>query len=70
MEHLSEWHVFDPTDRSTYPKVQAPVQVRYNDGRTAEGICGDFFPLVTVLIGPPITEWRYIKGLSLDYVQE
>ena len=32
MFHLSDWQVFDSTDRRTYPKVDAPVQVRVDDG--------------------------------------
>jgi hypothetical protein len=33
--HLSDWHAFDPNDRNTYPKVVAPVQVRFEDGELA-----------------------------------
>jgi hypothetical protein len=44
MEHLSDWHSFDPNYRSTYPKVNAPIQVKYANGSLAEGDCRKFFP--------------------------
>ena len=28
MTHIGEWHDFDPADRSAYPKVNSPIQVR------------------------------------------
>jgi hypothetical protein len=37
MEYLSNWHDFNAEDRSTYPKVDAAVQVRYDSGSEAEG---------------------------------
>jgi hypothetical protein len=36
MAHLSDWHVFDPNDRKTYPKVDAPVQVRFDQWSDAQ----------------------------------
>ena len=44
MDHLSDWHGFDARDTSTYPKVNAPVQIRYADGGLAVGYTLDFFP--------------------------
>ena len=44
MAHLSDWHVFNPSDRKTYPKVNAPVQVRFDSGQTEEGDSLKFFP--------------------------
>ena len=45
MKHLSDWHVFDPTDRNTYPKVNAPVQVKFDNGQMEEGDVRMYFPL-------------------------
>jgi hypothetical protein len=64
MTHLSDWHTFEPSDRETYPKVDSPVQVRFDDGRMEEGDCRTFFPLVKLLPCSSITAWRYIKGPS------
>ena len=61
MSHLSDWHRFEPTDRSTYPKVDAPVQVRFDNGQMEEGSVRMFFPLTKLLPGSSITGWRYIK---------
>jgi hypothetical protein len=60
MEHLSDWHSFDPNNRSTYPKVNSPIQVKYANGSPAEGACRKFFPLLqlaqreceSLIIGP------------------
>jgi hypothetical protein len=42
MDHLSDWHEFDSSDRKTYPKVDAPVQVRFDDETLQQGdTCGD-----------------------------
>jgi hypothetical protein len=60
--HLSEWHSFDAQDHSTYPKVNAAMQVKYADGGIALGYTFDFFPS---LMRPPeslVTGWRYIKA--------
>ena len=64
MSHLSDWHVFDPTDRQTYPKVSAPVQVRFEDGRVEERDCRMFFPQVRLLPCSSISGWRYIKDVA------
>jgi hypothetical protein len=67
MAHPSNWHVFDPTDRKTYPKVDdAPVQVRFADGKLEEGDCRLFFPRTELLPCSSIIGWRYIKGLPSD----
>jgi hypothetical protein len=62
MDHLSDWHVFDPTDRKTYPKVKAPVQVRFQGGKLEEGDSRVFFPQTELLPTSSIIGWRYIKG--------
>jgi hypothetical protein len=64
MAHLSDWHVFDPSDRRTYPKVAAPVQVRFDNGQMEEGDSRTFFPRTGLLPSASITDWRYIKGLA------
>jgi len=61
LEHLSEWHGVDVNDRSTYPKVNAPVQVKYADGSLDFGYALDFFPSFKAAPESPITGWRYIK---------
>jgi hypothetical protein len=38
MVHLNDWHRFDPSDRKTYPKVNAAVQVKFEDVMLEEGI--------------------------------
>jgi hypothetical protein len=62
MPHLSDWHLFDPSDRKTYPKVNAPVQVRFEDGRLEEGLSRIFLPLAKLLPSSSIIAWRYIKA--------
>jgi hypothetical protein len=64
MAHLGDWHVFNPTDRSTYPKVAAPVQVRFDDGKFEDGESRMFFPQVNLLPGSSINAWRYVKGVA------
>jgi hypothetical protein len=61
MDHLSDWHVFDPTDRKTYPKVKASVQVRFQDGKLEEADSRVFFPQTELLSISSIIGWRYIK---------
>jgi hypothetical protein len=65
MKHLSNWHDFNPEDRSTYPKVDAAVQVRYDGGSEAEGYRDDFFPLCRRLSDSTIVNWRYIKATDI-----
>jgi hypothetical protein len=65
MFHLSDWHVFDSTDRRTYPKVDALVQVRFDDGGLREGDSRTFFPRTELLPTSSIVGWRYIKGVPL-----
>jgi hypothetical protein len=61
MAHLSDWHRFNPSDRKTYPKVKAPVQVRFDDGKFEEGDSRTFFPKTKLLPSSSIDGWRYIK---------
>jgi hypothetical protein len=66
MEHIGEWHHFNPADRSTYPKVNSPIKVRDANGAMAEG---DFLKLVSEArqrLKPAITNWRYIRDESID----
>jgi hypothetical protein len=60
-DHLSEWHDFRPLASRTYPKVNAPVQVQYADGKCEEGMAASFFAKVDP--ASEITAWRYIKML-------
>jgi hypothetical protein len=60
--HISEWHVFDPTDRVTYPKVSALVQIRFADGKFQEGDSRTFLSFTKLLLNSSITGWRYIQG--------
>jgi hypothetical protein len=64
MAHLSDWHTFDPSDRKTYPEVNAPVQVRFEDGKFEEGQSRMFFPQIKLLPCSSIHAWRYIKGVA------
>jgi hypothetical protein len=48
-------------DRSTFPKVSAPVQIRYKNGSLFDGNREDFFPRTGLLVGSLICAWRYIK---------
>jgi hypothetical protein len=62
MDHVSDWHLFDPIDRKTYPQMEAPVQVRFHNGQIEEGDGRMFFPRTKLLPGSSITAWRYIKS--------
>jgi hypothetical protein len=65
MEHLSDWHAFDPDNRTTYPKVDAPVQVRYANGLHIEAMMAlAFFSKVDAF--STITGWRYIKNEDFE----
>jgi hypothetical protein len=64
MAHLSDWHVFNPSDGRTYPQVKAPVQVRFDDSELKEGDSRTFFPKTKLLPGSSISGWRYIKVAS------
>jgi hypothetical protein len=64
MAHLSDWHVFDPSDRKTYPTADAPVQVKFDDGKFEEGVSRMFFPLAKLLPCSSIRAWRYIIGAA------
>jgi hypothetical protein len=65
MQHLSEWHAFNPRDRQTYPKEDAPVQVRYGSGKVSVGFSHDLFTTSGSLSDSLITAWRYIKAETL-----
>ena len=63
MEHLSEWHDLTPSDRDTYPKVDAPLQVQYDNGGLFTGYRDDFFPREGHLLSDSrITCWRLPQG--------
>jgi hypothetical protein len=66
MAEFSKWHSFDLADRSTYPKVNAPIEVRDAMGAMYEG---DFLKLVSEarqLLKPKITGWRYVRDKSIN----
>ena len=66
MAHIGEWHDFNPADRSTYPKVNSPIQVRDAIGERSEG---DFLKLISDarhMLKPKITGWRYIKDKAIS----
>ena|ERR1700733_8550020 len=66
MDHIGEWHYFNPADRRTYPKVYSPIEVRHANGSTAEG---DFLKLVSETrqrLTPTITNWRYVRDKGID----
>jgi hypothetical protein len=65
MRHLSRWHTCDPRDRETYPKVVAPIEVKYESGNVCVGFSHDLFPVLGLLSDSLITGWRYIKAGSL-----
>ena len=64
MTHLSDWHAFDTSDRKTYPNVNAPVQVRFADGKMEEGGSQMFLSPAKLLPCSSIAAWRYIKGVA------
>jgi hypothetical protein len=64
MVHLSDWHVFDPSDRKTYPSVKARVQVKFEDGKIEEGDSRMFFPQKKLLPTSSISGWRYVKDVT------
>jgi hypothetical protein len=66
MNHIGEWHYFNPEDRSTYPKVNYPIETRDAIGAKAEG---DFLKLVSETrqrLKPMITSWRYIRDKDIN----
>jgi hypothetical protein len=62
MEHQI-WHDFDPNDRKTHPIANSSVQVKFVNGRRADGVWinGLFFH-INVLPESPIAQWRDIKN--------
>lgn len=65
-KYVSDWYVFNASDRRTYPKVKAPVQVRFEDGKLEEGDSQVFFPSAKLLPCSSIVAWRYIKGHAAE----
>jgi hypothetical protein len=66
MVHIGAWHYFNPADRSTYPKVNSPIEVRDAIGARSEG---DFLKLVSDvrrLLKPQITGWRYVRDKAIN----
>jgi hypothetical protein len=61
MDHIGKWHNFNPADRRTYPKVDAPVQVKYADGIFTEGTAFAPFLQESVFYEVFITNWRYVR---------
>ena len=66
VDPLSTWHTLDPYDRSTYPAVNAPIEVKHADGRVEKGKCREFFPSFDLLSGSTMTSWRYIKDEGIS----
>jgi hypothetical protein len=64
MAHSSDWHRFNPSDRKTYPRVNASVQVKFEDEKMEEGLSRTFFPRGKLLPTSSIRAWRYIKGVA------
>jgi hypothetical protein len=65
MADLGNWQVFDPSDRKTYPKMDdAPVQVRFQNGKLEEGESRMFFSQTRLLPCSSICAWRYIKDIA------
>jgi hypothetical protein len=62
MEHLSDWHNFDPKVAKTYPKVDAPLQLRFADGSEMDGNLAELARRKKNPGDSQITGWRYIKG--------
>jgi hypothetical protein len=60
VEHVSDWHVFNPGDRETYPNVEAPLQVRFENGRIEDGMTSEFFPRIGLLPVSSMVAWRNI----------
>jgi hypothetical protein len=65
MEHLSDWHSFDPKVAKTLPKVDAPLQLRYGDGSVRDGNLAELARRKNPGDNQ-ITGWRYIKGLHFE----
>jgi hypothetical protein len=66
MKHISDWHVLERSDLKTYPKVAAPIQVKYADGTQAEGVCRSFFSCGKVAVDATIVLWRYIRDGNIE----
>jgi len=67
MEHFSsEWHRFNPKSAQTYPKVDAPLQVRYANGAERKGSFKELFSPRKTSLDTQIAGWRYIKGPAIE----
>ena len=65
MKYISEWHSFDPKSAQTYPKIDAPLQVRYANGAEQKGNFKELFSPRKTSLDTKITGWRYIKDLHI-----
>jgi hypothetical protein len=61
MKYISEWHSFDPKSAQTYPKIDAPLQVRYANGAERKGSFKELFSPRKTSLDTKITGWRYLK---------
>jgi hypothetical protein len=66
MRQVSEWHDFNPTDPSTYPKVDGPIQVKFYSGRIEEGHYFGSFTTSSLLGSSAIVSWRYIRDKTIS----
>jgi hypothetical protein len=65
MRQVSEWHDFNPTDPSTYPKVDGPIQVKFYSGRIEERYY--FGSFATRNLGSSaVVSWRYIRDKTIS----
>ena len=61
-KHVSDWHVFDPSDRRTYPKERLLFRLDLRMKILEEGDSQMFFPSVMLLPCSSIKAWRYLTG--------
>jgi hypothetical protein len=62
VKDLRHWHILDPLDRTTYPTVDGPMQVKYRNGTMRLGYRHDFFPSTGLVANSLILNWRYIMS--------
>jgi hypothetical protein len=60
--HLSDWPDFDPFDRTTYPTVDGPVQVKYSTGIVRSGYRHDSFPTAGLITKSLVIDGRYMTS--------
>ena len=65
--HLSDWHLFNPSDRKTYPKVDALVQVRFDNGQMEEGDSRTFFQKQSCFLLRSSTPGNSASGDHISY---